>query len=100
VETDPPTELLFCDRPVRSVSQLRMGGGRATERQEAANRKDWPSTRITGSREEMGVAVGVKGQMSRTVTCQTFFRDRKQLITGFSVCGGDFRTNLRTGLSC
>lgn len=68
METEPPSKLLLCDWPVRSVSQERWGGGRATERQDAANRKDWPSTRITGSREEMGVAAGVNGEMSEEST--------------------------------
>lgn len=54
-ETTPSPELLFCDWPGTSVSQERRGGGRPTARQVAATRNAWPSSRMTGSRVEMGI---------------------------------------------
>lgn len=55
-DTRPPSPVLFCDWPGRSVSHERVGGGWAVERQMAATRNAWPSSKTTGSNKEMGDA--------------------------------------------
>lgn len=56
-----PSLVRFWTWPGRSVSQERRGGGWPTARHRAAERNDWPSSRITGSREEMGRTEGGGG---------------------------------------